>query len=492
MVALRKDIGEVAASSDMACGRHIGDGLNGCRRRGRELLMSPKYFEASKTPPRSHNVRLTQVRLVAASRLMCYLSRSQLGLLLPFLTSELQLTSADQGFLMSRYASGYILTQILGGMLADRFGGYIVVAMVIFFTAVCCFLAPILASFGADFFGIPFFIMGLFQGAVMPAGNVLMARWVLPNERSWASAVTGMGACMGTLLISFIAAPIASIFGWRAVFHCTVGLSICFLTVWLLRACSSPEYCTSISEEERCLLQEAGLVSSKADTPKQIKTVASKKKTAFLNPQLFLHASVWVVIFAHFVQNSQQAFADWLPLFYSTQLSVSPDAASFYMTLIASVELPARALTKSLPETMSKRGMTLLRSRKMMSLQGFLWHFLLLMAIVVLLRLGVHSPVIFTFVFALSKAVQALHAGGYFANYLDLTQNYAGMLTGVGNTLASVAGILVPKFVALNLQDGREDWLPVLIGLMTLGFAAMLFLAKFMSTDCLDEVGSAN
>ena len=38
---------------------------------------------------------------------------------------------------------------------------------------------------------------------------------------------------------------------------------------------------------------------------------------------------------------------------------------------------------------------------------------------------------------AVSEASQALHSGGYYSNYLDLTSEYAGALSGFGNTFAT-------------------------------------------------------
>jgi ACS family sodium-dependent inorganic phosphate cotransporter len=437
------------------------------------------------------NVRTTQVYLVAASRMMCYLARAQLGLLLPVLSRELRLTSADRGHLMSRYASGYLLTQIPGGILADRMGGYVVIASVIAATTACCIAAPILASYGSDAFGVPLFLLGLCQGVVMPAGNVLMSRWILPSERSWASAITGIGACSGTLIINLFAGPIVARWGWRAVFHSTAFGSTVFLSLWLLVASSSPDCSADLSEEELALLQQAGLTSSKTNSMNsKTKQGEAKKQRSVFNPYMFMHLSVWTIILCNFVQNCQQYFIEWLPFFYSTQLGVNPETIGFYLTIISFVEMPARAITLCMPEKLQHRGFSLLQSRKIMSLQGFFYHFLLCALLVVLFQADIRLPLIYTILFMLSKAVQSLHAGGYFANYLDVTQNYAGMLTGVGNTVASFAGVVVPQFVAGCLEKDEANWLPVFGGLILANIMAMSLISFFMSTCCLDDVCS--
>jgi len=431
-------------------------------------------------------VRNIQVYLVAVSRLMCYLARAQLGALLPFLIEDLNLTTTEQGYLMSRYASGYILTQIAGGVLADKHGGFIVIASVMFATALCCFMVPMFAALGSEVFGIPFFIMGVCQGAVMPAGSVLVSCWVLPSERSWATAITGMGACMGTLLVNFVAGPIATRLGWQAVFRITSLCCIGLLIVWLRLACSSPDTCKTLSQSERALLQQAGLVKQKTGD-----SGASKMQKPFLNLRLFFYMPVWAVLVSHLVQNCQVYFAEWLPLFYNTYLGLTPSMAALYLTMVASVELPARTLTKDMPDYFAKRGWSLLQCRKMMSLQGFGCHLVLCAIVAALMLNNVTSPLAFTVTFALSRAVQAFHSGGYFANYMDLTQDYVGMLNGVGNTLESLAGIIVPQFVTFNLGISSDNWLPIIAGGVSLNLLAISMISCFMSTASLDGAVSA-
>lgn len=300
---------------------------------------------------------------------------------------------------------------------------------------------------------------------------------------------------MGTLVINSFAGPIASLWGWRAVFHVTAGGCIAFLMTWIIYAVSTPDQCMHLSQEEFVLLQQAGLATSRAETKttemKQVCPQSSKeyakKQRAIFKPGLFLQFAVWVPILCNFVQNCQVYFAEWLPFFYSTQLGLSPDVASMHLTTIALVEMPSRMLTKDMPEKLLQRGSSLLQCRKIMSLQGFSYHLVLCILLAMFLGGGITWPVAYTVLFALSKAVQAFHAGGYFANYLDLTRNYAGMLTGIGNTVASCAGVFVPQFIAQSLQSDDTNWLPVIAGLIFINVVAIALVAKGMSATCLDE-----
>merc|ERR1712137_898128 len=191
------------------------------------------------------------------------------------------------------------------------------------------------------------------------------------------------------------------------------------------------------------------------------------------NPYIFLHVATWVPIICGFVQNSQLYFMEWLTFFYTTQLGVNPAMVSVYLTDISFVEMPARTMTLKMPERLQQRGFSLLQCRKSMSVQGFSYHLLLLSVVLMLFGAGVRWPLAYTILFMLAKAVQSFHAGGYFANYLDLTRDYAGMLTGVGNSIASSAGVAVPQFIAVCLQEDEANWLPVFGGLVLTNILAI-------------------
>lgn len=290
---------------------------------------------------------------------------------------------------------------------------------------------------------------------------------------------------MGTLLVTLAAAPIAVRFGWRAVYLFSSAACLMFLFAWLALASSSPNSCKTLTTGEKDLLKKGGLLRdpglSKMTTPKK-----------FLNLGLFLHIPVWTVFICGFAQNCQVYFAEWLPLFYSKHLGVAPDVAGVFLAAAAAVELPARAMTKDMPAYLAKKQVTLLHSRKLMSLQGFGYHACICVVLLMMMSNQINSPILFTAAFALSRVAQAFHAGGYFANYLDLTQEHVGMLTGLGNTLASFAGIVVPTFVACSLEEMSNPWSRIVGAGLAINVVAACLVAFCMSVSCLDEKASTS
>lgn len=435
------------------------------------------------------NARFVQVVLVAISRLLCYLTRAQLGTLLPTLSPELGLSTADQGYLMSRYASGYIATQVLGGICADRLGGYPVLAVVMLASGIICLAAPSLALLGTVPFGSAFILLGLVQGAAFPAGNVVCARWLLPSERAFSSSLSAIGSATGTFLVSSGAPMIAERFGWQTVFLTSSALCFAFSLVWLVLGASCPQHCYYVSQEELATLDDAAILgvdpksASKSTAPTSCQSSTKKLPPA----AFFMHASVGTLFLCHVAQNWQQCFNDWLPTFYTFQLGAARDVAGFHVGAIALAELPARAATTGLPAVLHRLGYTDLQSRKLMSLTGFLIHLLMSASVAALLLHDDASLLFFTVLLGCSKASAAMHAGGYFANYLDLSQNYSGILTGVGNTVATASGVFFPRFASWSLEFSSSGWLILLASLAFVDFVAISAIPIFMSADCLDD-----
>lgn len=95
------------------------------------------------------------------------------------------------------------------------------------------------------------------------------------------------------------------------------------------------------------------------------------------------------------------------------------------------------------------------------------------------------SPTAFTLMLCVGKVSQSMHAGGYFANYFDLTREYAGALTGVGNTLATTAGLVFPM-LASGYVDSDVGWLHLLAIVAGMNLLAIAAVSSKLLVDSLD------
>lgn len=131
-----------------------------------------------------------------------------------FIQSDLSLTTAEMGTILSVFQAGYVLTVIFTGWLADRFGRKKIVSIATILTGLFSIMFSLLAN---GFESTLFFriLTGLSAGAIYAPGIALLTNWFDKKERGMA-----VGAYTAALTIAyaggyFIASPIAAASGWR-------------------------------------------------------------------------------------------------------------------------------------------------------------------------------------------------------------------------------------------------------------------------------------
>jgi len=117
--------------------------------------------------------------------------------------------------------------------------------------------------------------------------------------------------------------------------------------------------------------------------------------------------------------------------------------------------LLAKSANPALVRLVERRNISLLGSRRLFTAVGFVVAALALLPVA---RLSAFDPWVSTFFFSLANMFFGLAPSGFKANYLDITEEYVGILSGYGNTLGTVASWAGPKLVAaLLLRFGSWD-----------------------------------
>lgn len=178
---------------------------------------------------------------------------------MPLAIPELALSQAEAGGFMSAFFLGYLLTQIPGGMLADRFGVRQVIAGSLLcagtFTLAFAWVSSYVAGLSLRF------MAGLGSGAILAT-----AVKAVYNHFSPASRATAMGFFMtslpaGLMLANLISPQVAASFGWRASFFAAGGLTLLSMGLsWGLL----PRDSTESSQEWQPMQQMKSLFKNRA------------------------------------------------------------------------------------------------------------------------------------------------------------------------------------------------------------------------------------
>lgn len=139
-----------------------------------------------------------------------------------------------QGFILSSFYIGYILTHIPGGLLAERFGGKWTLSLGILSTAVFTILTPVaIKSGGSTALIIVRILMGLGEGTTFPALSVLLSAWVPAKERGKLGALVLGGGQVGTILGNLLSGVFLDAWDWPWVFYIFGGVGIIWFIIFV-------------------------------------------------------------------------------------------------------------------------------------------------------------------------------------------------------------------------------------------------------------------
>mmetsp|Transcript_39671 Transcript_39671/g.92083 ORF Transcript_39671/g.92083 Transcript_39671/m.92083 type:complete len:342 (+) Transcript_39671:82-1107(+) len=295
--------------------------------------------------------------------------------------------------------------------------------------------------------------MGAVQGPLFPCSSVFLSRW-MPNstdgsdEKAWGTSMLDIGISIGSLIIIPIANSLGVAVGWRQTFRmvgfCTLG----FVIVWHTVAAESPRECRFISEGESEFLAKHITVCSNRSLAKDAKGKSSGPLGVPLS--VALHRGVWAVFICHIAFNNGAYYmTNWSPTYYSEVLRVPPAEAKYHMMLPHVANLAAKATVPGLVALVARRGFSLIMSRKLFTVVGFV---ISAAALLPVHQLREANPWYSTALFCITNTFFGIAPSGFKSNYLDITEEYVGTIAGYGNTLGTVASWLGPQLVVFLLH----------------------------------------
>ncbi|GAB5362508.1 hypothetical protein AAMO2058_000803100 [Amorphochlora amoebiformis] len=467
--------------------------------------------------------RLRQAYLLFGTRVACQSTRLVWAPLLIYISKELNLGHKEQGQILSSFSFGYLFTQVLGGMAADRYGGKPVQTLSLVASALGMLLIPVVVDYGYWALCSVYFVMGVCQGPQHPGYNAMAAIWFRASERGWVSSIGEAGPVCGTLLALLIAPRMAADFGWRTAFTVFGMLCTLWSIIWQHYAYSNPSEMPSEDEtdeeEGRDVLTAAvstlsqnlvNVVASQVPNSLQVTHPAAKRvvsssnlhhkdsqqskkkiddpespkadpvlKTVARGPNKFPFAfftfvPVWGVIGQHMIFNTTRYFfADWTAIYYNENFGRKPEESGILLTMPFITGAVVQMAISGVEGPLIKSGFTPAQVRKLMGSLGFA-----ITAICLLLMTSTNSEYSFCFWLSLLEASLACHACGYKANYMDLTTRYQGIFMGTGNTIASVCTFGMPLAVAAALEVWK-NWKGILLCLTVINAVGIIINQKF-------------
>lgn len=206
-------------------------------------------------------VRYGILLLIFAVTALNFGDRAALAVLAPLMKQDLALTPVQTGSMLSAFSIAYILGQIPGGMLLDRFGPRRIYAASILGWATSAFLMSMVPALSA-FIGMVSalcairFMVGLVEAPAFPANAKMAAAWFPAKERGTASAFYNSAQYFAPVVFSPLVAWLGHAMGWRAVYAMLALLGLGMAAVWGRFARSPAEHKRVNAAEMALITQE--------------------------------------------------------------------------------------------------------------------------------------------------------------------------------------------------------------------------------------------
>ncbi|WP_323372715.1 MFS transporter [Winslowiella arboricola] len=168
---------------------------------------------------------------------MNYADRATLSITGTAIKSSFGLSSVTLGYMFSAFAWTYVIAQIPGGRLLDRYGSRKVYAISIFLWSILTFsmgfVAGLPAVVGITALFVLRILIGLAEAPAFPGNSRIVATWFPASERGTTSALFTSASYFATVVFAPVMGWITQRFGWQYVYLMMGTLGMLLTLIWL-------------------------------------------------------------------------------------------------------------------------------------------------------------------------------------------------------------------------------------------------------------------
>ena len=395
---------------------------------------------------------------------ICYIDRVNISVAIIPMSEELGWDVETRGVVLASFAAGYITLQLVGGRLADRFGGKVVLGVGVILWSLFTIFTPPAAFMGMGALLLARVGLGMGEAVTYPSFFSLFGRWIPTAERVRSVGLANSGIPLGTILGLIVTPMIITAWGWEWAFYAFGLVGFVWFVPWYLIVRATPAQDPKVSDAERALIA--------ADMP-------DRDDETLPALRVFLRSkAVWAIIVAHFCNNwSLYIMISWLPTFVNEGLGVDFESVG-WMTMIPHIaSFVFINVAGQTADRMLSRGMPVVRVRKIMQTVGCLG------TATSLLVVGyIETAWAAIAVMTVGSAIGAFVTGGFAVNHMDIAPRHAGTLMGLTNTAGTIPG-MVGVYVSGLILQATDSWAVVFQVAAGVTLVGWLFFLAFGSGD---------
>lgn len=405
---------------------------------------------ATSFPPKLNAMR-TVLFLICVMYGLTYIDRVNVSTASSIFRQDLHLNNTQVGLVFSAFAYPYLVFQIIGGWLSDRFGA----RQTLIVSALLWALGTILTGLAGGLLTMlaARVVLGFGEGATFPGATRAMSDWTPNTERAFSQGITHSSARLGNALTPPLVAWLIGVATWRGSFFILGILSLGWVLVWALYFRNDPRTHPQITAAE---LQR--LPPYSAD---------KKKEPIPWGPLSRRMAPVTIVYFCY--GWTLWLYLAWIPAFFFHSYKLNLANSALFSSGVFFAGVLGDTLGGVLSDRILRKTGNLDKARRNLVVVGFLCSLAAMMPV-----LFSHNLTLVAICLSLAFFFSEFTIGPMWAIPMDIAPRFSGCASGLMNSGSALAAIISP-LISGYVIDKTGNWeLPFLGSIVLLLLGSIL------------------
>ncbi|GAB7540764.1 MFS transporter [Cupriavidus sp. CuC1] len=398
---------------------------------------------------RRSNVRYWILLMIFVVTTVNYADRATLSITGPAMRSEFGFDAVQMGFIFSAFSWAYVMAQIPGGWLLDRFGARRIYACSIFLWSLFTLLQGFIGVFATVGAAVTTlfvlrFAVGLAESPAFPANAKVVASWFPTAERGTASAIFNSAQYFAAVLFTPLMAWLTHALGWHHVYMWMGALGMVLAGLWL-KVVRSPATHPGVNRAELDYIKQGGgLIEMSGDAGKKDKE-APGTRWFYVRQLLSNRMLLGVYLGQYCINVLTYFFLTWFPVYLVQARGMSILKAGFVASLPAICGFLGGVLGGVISDGFLRRGYSLTVARKVPIVAG------MLLSVSMIACNYVDSEWLVVGFMALAFFGKGIGALGWAVVADTAPKEVIGLAGSIFNMFGNIAGIVTPIVIGYIL-----------------------------------------
>lgn len=386
------------------------------------------------------NVRWIVVAVLFFITVINYADRATISIAGPAIAKELKMDPIAMGYIFSAFGWAYVICQLPGGWLLDKFGSKKVYAFSIFLWSVFTLFQGFVGFLtGATAIITLFclrFLVGAAEAPSFPASSRIVAAWFPASERGTASAIFNSAQYAATVIFAPIMGWLVHNFGWHYVFTVMGVLGILFVLVWQ-KYIHNPKEHPMINEAEVQYIEQGGALVN-MDQDNKAGGKQEGPNLHYIKELLRNRMMVGIYVAQYCINVLTYFFITWFPVYLVQARGMTILKAGFAASVPAIFGFVGGVLGGVISDYLLKKGYSLSVARKVPIVLG------MLLSMSMIICNYVDTQWVIVAIMAMSFFGKGIGALGWAVNSDTAPKQIAGLSGGLLNTCGNLSSITTP------------------------------------------------